>query len=296
MKQYLLLRDNQQSGPHSFIDLTSLGLLETDLVWIEDESSAWSYTTEIEELKPFTTKPVVREKKIYVSQPPSITAVNRAIEEEVPVQVNICQSPVELKERLNEFHHKSPIWNRQGSSVSNILQVAAVFGGLMVGAFLIKKAVDGFGNMPVAENYALPAQVIAEESQSEDYKNALLTEVIPVKDSVKKESKKIVRPRDIKKQLSIQGSEYKVGMLGGVSGLYLKVRNASPHSVDRITVAVQYMKPNGDVVHTDRFELEDIKPYGLKTLQVPDSKRGVKVKYSIVEVRSKDYTRAIKQV
>ncbi len=298
MKQYLLLRDNQQSGPYSFEGLVSLNLLETDLVWIENESSAWSFTNEIEALQPFITKPRMKEKYFVVPKSPEAPIIEPPIvEEEASLKTNICQSPMELKERLNDFPLKGPVWNRHGSSFSNILQVTAVFGGLMIGASLIKKLVDGFGNAPLAENYALPAQVIAEESlPSEDYKNALLTEVIPVKDSVKKENKKPFRPRDIKKQLRIKGSDYKVGILGGVSGLNLKVRNSSPHAVDRITVAVQYMKPNGEVVHTDRFELEDIKPYGLKTLQVPDSKRGVKVKYSIVEIRSKDYTKAIKQV
>ena len=51
MKKYLLLRSNRETGPHSFEQLGSMGLLPTDLIWIEDESTSWSYPEEIEELK-----------------------------------------------------------------------------------------------------------------------------------------------------------------------------------------------------------------------------------------------------
>jgi len=60
MPQYLLLRDNKQSGPYSFEELTAKGLKAYDLIWIEGKSAAWRYPSEVDELKPFA--PVIEEQ------------------------------------------------------------------------------------------------------------------------------------------------------------------------------------------------------------------------------------------
>lgn len=53
MKEYLLLRNNKQSGPYSINDLEQLGLKAFDLIWIDKKSSAWKYPSEIKELAAF---------------------------------------------------------------------------------------------------------------------------------------------------------------------------------------------------------------------------------------------------
>jgi hypothetical protein len=53
MTNYLLLRDNKQSGPYTFDELKEKGLKAYDLVWIEGKSAAWRYPCEIQELSPF---------------------------------------------------------------------------------------------------------------------------------------------------------------------------------------------------------------------------------------------------
>jgi hypothetical protein len=52
-KVYLLLRSNQQTGPHSLEELLQLRLQPFDLVWVEGKSYGWSYPSEIDSLKPF---------------------------------------------------------------------------------------------------------------------------------------------------------------------------------------------------------------------------------------------------
>lgn len=47
-KVYLLLRNNHQSGPYSIDELKQQHLLSTDLVWIEGQSNAWRYPSEID--------------------------------------------------------------------------------------------------------------------------------------------------------------------------------------------------------------------------------------------------------
>ncbi|MFT3747700.1 MAG: hypothetical protein QM768_05260 [Agriterribacter sp.] len=50
MKEYLLLRNNRQTGPYSLEELQQMGLKPFDLVWIERKSSAWRYPSEIKDL------------------------------------------------------------------------------------------------------------------------------------------------------------------------------------------------------------------------------------------------------
>ncbi len=76
-KVYLLLRNNQQTGPHSFEELLELHLKPYDLIWVEGKSLGWRYPTEIETLKPFfaTEDPTQREEptsKPIESTPPPI--------------------------------------------------------------------------------------------------------------------------------------------------------------------------------------------------------------------------------
>lgn len=53
MVNYLLLRDNKETGPFSLEDLLKMGLKAYDLVWISGKSAAWRYPSEIDELKPY---------------------------------------------------------------------------------------------------------------------------------------------------------------------------------------------------------------------------------------------------
>ena len=50
-KVYLLLRNNQQTGPYAVDELLQQQINVHDLVWVEGESFAWSHPAEIKELK-----------------------------------------------------------------------------------------------------------------------------------------------------------------------------------------------------------------------------------------------------
>ena len=52
-KVYLLLRNNNKTGPHSIEELIQLGLKPLDLIWVEGKSFSWSYPSEIGALKPY---------------------------------------------------------------------------------------------------------------------------------------------------------------------------------------------------------------------------------------------------
>lgn len=51
-RAYLLLRNNQQSGPFTIGELLQQQLMPSDMIWIEGKSTAWTYLSELE-LIPF---------------------------------------------------------------------------------------------------------------------------------------------------------------------------------------------------------------------------------------------------
>jgi hypothetical protein len=52
---YLLLRNNQQTGPFTIGELLQQQLRSSDMIWIEGKSTAWTYLSELE-LTPFVKK------------------------------------------------------------------------------------------------------------------------------------------------------------------------------------------------------------------------------------------------
>src|SRR6476661_1635069 len=66
---YLLLRNNKQTGPHSLEQLLQQGLKPQDLIWIEGQSSGWSYPTEINMLKSYVTEQATASNKVSEQKP-----------------------------------------------------------------------------------------------------------------------------------------------------------------------------------------------------------------------------------
>lgn len=98
MKQFLLLRDNQESGPFTAAELKNQLLQSSDLIWIDGESTAWKFPAELEQFKDCinpdeekktsvtnsrfdkSTKP----KYVFVSLPNETTSTAKKYEEGSP--------------------------------------------------------------------------------------------------------------------------------------------------------------------------------------------------------------------
>ncbi len=89
-KVYLLLRNNQQSGPYSLDEILQLNLKPFDLVWMEGRSAAWRYPCEIESLKPYVPEapqPDLPFKPIATS----ILDETQQVQQPVPIPVNVSK-------------------------------------------------------------------------------------------------------------------------------------------------------------------------------------------------------------
>jgi hypothetical protein len=311
MKKYLLLRNNQQSGPHSIEQSASVGIFPLDLIWIENESTGWKYPEEIEELKhliTYTDSPKnsfsEKNERVFISLPSNFRRRDqRQMDEEyssLPInemepvlETNYVRPLEELKENYRVSNQKKPVWNKKIFQSSNGTSVAAVFIGVVLGAIMIKKMVDGYVSAPIEQATATPILDREIEKQPpENIKNAIVTEIVPV---YKNAPKKISKPGNVKKQLKIKTNNYKVGVFGGINGLQLTIFNSSPQFVDRVIVALDYLKPNGTVVQSENVSFSSIKPLGAQTVAIPGSNRGVKVRYKILKVFAHNYKADVKE-
>ena len=105
--------------------------------------------------------------------------------------------------------------------------------------------------------------------------------------AVKQEEEKKEAPVEKKApSLSLSANDYKVGVFGGVSELEISVSNPSSVTVDKATIEVEFLKPNGNVVKSETLSVENISAGGSKKISVPSSGRGVKVRYRVVSVEA----------
>lgn len=309
MKKYLLLRDNHKSGPWDLEKLSSLGLKPLDLIWIEKESTCWKNPDEIEELKslvkngvPFTSEKIPTQR-IYVSLPEDLTERNFKVDEagsdffsyeKDQAAQQLVKPREELRANGKETRQKKPVWTKKIFQHAHGANIIAIFVGVVFGAFVIKKLVDGVVNEAPAQTAVATTilENLPEKKMDENIRNALVTEIVPVYKAPIKKTKKT----NIKGQLKLNTNNYKVGLFGGINGLQLTVFNTSGQHVEKALVVLDYLRSNGEVVQSENVLFKNIKPGKAQTISIPGSNRGVKVKYKVMKVSSHDYKPDIREI
>lgn len=306
MKQYLLLSNNQQSGPFSLEELSAKNLRPLDLVWIEGQSLSWEYAGKISELKEFVkeppkpkfTRPVPAASPVFVSMPSN--GKNVRIKEPLIHRKDFMATekpdlypPIALKER-EPLPQSRPVWDRQIFRGNELLKLVAVFSGVILGAILMKKAADGLVAAPPPEAINVAQVMIQPEpAEAKNYQEALVRETVSLPDP--KPVIRSVKPKDIRAQVKVKAGNYKTGVLGGISNLELTAVNASPHFIDRLTVSVDYLKKNGELIETKKHTVQSLAPGSSKIIKVQPHRRGMKVRIRVQQIYSKEYTAALKQ-
>ena len=91
-------------------------------------------------------------------------------------------------------------------------------------------------------------------------------------------------PDHLQGQLSVRSNDYKRVAFGGIRDLRLTVTNSSPKMLEKVVVELQYLKPNEEPLKTELVSFRGIGPQQSYTIRVPDTNRGIKVKYDIIQV------------
>ena len=103
------------------------------------------------------------------------------------------------------------------------------------------------------------------------------------------ESRSSSKEGGINDMVSIKSNDYYVVAFGGIRNLQLTVLNDSKYVLDKVTVKVDYVRPNGATFKSDNIQFKGVSANGSSTIRMPDTNRGVKVYYKIVKVESKEF-------
>ncbi len=109
----------------------------------------------------------------------------------------------------------------------------------------------------------------------------------------KRELKGVTSVRGLTKLVSVKSNAYKIVAFGGIRDLHITVVNDSKYMLDKVMVELEYLKPTEEPFRMDVIQFKSVSPGGSLTIRMPDTNRGVKVKYKIVQILSTQAARDV---
>ena len=91
---------------------------------------------------------------------------------------------------------------------------------------------------------------------------------------------------NIFKQITVKPNAYKTGVLGGISNLQFELTNNSKRELYKVAIEIKYLGPEKKVVNRQTVYFENVSPGQHSTIDVPKSKRGVSIDYTITDIKS----------
>lgn len=117
------------------------------------------------------------------------------------------------------------------------------------------------------------------------------------KDSSKQNTKPvtnlILKPvtiEDISSKIALEANNYNVGTFGGIRNLKITLQNGSKCLLDKVTIELKYLNPDGNVIKTEQLYFQNVQPQNEASLAIDKSKRGVKVEYHVTNIECKELT------
>lgn len=251
MNQYLLLRDNKQSGPYTVEELVAKGLKPYDLVWLEGKSAAWRYPSEMEDLLPYA--PAVEEQpydRFYkkpgadavhdtaamqpaTSPHPEVTAaVNNTVEATKPITVgaaneNMQDAPIEHTITSNKIHvtlpagnHKLVVKNNTETKKEATLPEATKPESISEEAFANKETSKTSGvhfSQPAAREKIVVQQSVDNDVQerSINYNNYEQISAYPLNEAIQVVANNTTEPAPLEEQLRMAGKNSRTSKSNG---------------------------------------------------------------------------------
>lgn len=102
-----------------------------------------------------------------------------------------------------------------------------------------------------------------------------------------KEVKK-VPVENIASKLQLKPNEYTVVAFGGIRNLKMTLQNDSRYLLDKVSVEIRYLNPEGKVVKTETIDFNFVQPGAEATVAVKKTSRGIKLDYKITSIESKE--------
>jgi len=156
-------------------------------------------------------------------------------------------------------------------------------------------------NIPIAETIterdaapgiSAPARkTTASKNAATDKEPAPVTNEQPAKNpppvTENKEVKKVA-VENITSKLQLKTNEYTVAAFGGIRNLKMTLQNDSRYLLDKVSVELRYLNPEGKVVKTETIDFNFVQPGAEATVAVKKTSRGIKLDYKITSIESKE--------
>lgn len=101
-------------------------------------------------------------------------------------------------------------------------------------------------------------------------------------------SGRTAKKRGSSDQLKVSTNDFKVGFLGGISGLQVTLANNGETPMEKVDVAVEYLSKENKVVKTQVLTFKNIAPGAALTQDVPRVARGITVRCKIGEAQTSE--------
>lgn len=97
---------------------------------------------------------------------------------------------------------------------------------------------------------------------------------------------KKVPAENIASQLQLKANEYTVAAFGGIRNLKMTLQNDSRHLLEKVSVEIRYLNPEGAVVKTETVDFNSVPAGEAATIAVKKTTRGVKLEYKISKIKT----------
>ena len=116
----------------------------------------------------------------------------------------------------------------------------------------------------------------------------VVAEDLKAKEASQKEQEKAQARANIYQNITVKANDYKKVFLGGITDLRVTVSNTSKYIIDEVVVEVSYLKNNKELIKNETVRVQTLLPGAEASVVAPDSKRGAKVNYRILQIKSKE--------
>ncbi|HEY0040295.1 MAG TPA: hypothetical protein VGB71_06505 [Flavisolibacter sp.] len=113
-KVYLLLRNNQQTGPYNLEELLQFDLKPYDLIWIEGRSAGWYYPQEIPALQPHL--PFLKGTSLSAGPAPTEESIKRPAQTDGPKKIFVSMPSNVKKEEPTPKPSFAPLFNYENET------------------------------------------------------------------------------------------------------------------------------------------------------------------------------------
>lgn len=131
-------------------------------------------------------------------------------------------------------------------------------------------------SLPRQQDESLPVSAAIDKTEKNNPSATVITSTKPAS------------AENVSSKLTLHANEYVVGSFGGIRNLEMTLQNNSNYLLDKVTVTVEYLNPEGIILKTENIYFQSVHAGEKETLAVKKSKRGVKITYKITKIESKD--------